>query len=487
MSDVSNPSGGRRLVDGGSARPLVVDLDETLVRTDLLFESFFAFLAANPGQIPTAFRFLSKGRAPFKAFIARKTTIDVASLPYDGEVVALIQEARASGRKTYLASASNQRYVEAVAAHLGLFDGWFASDDARNLSGRAKADLLVERFGERGFDYVGNGRADIPVWTVAGERVAAGGDPKVVAALKGLDPSARILPGPEGGLRVWLRLLRVHQWVKNGLVFVPLFAAHLFTAGAIISATVAAVAFSLVASAIYIINDLVDVEADRKHRSKKNRPLAAGTVPVKRALTVALAFLVVAFALGSLISKEFVAVLGVYFATTTVYSFYLKRKLMLDIVALASLYTLRVIGGAAALSTVPSEWILAFSMFFFTSLALLKRYVELTARLDGSLPDPSNRNYKKGDLPVLGALSAAAGLNAVTVFALYVSSDTVHRLYRHPPALWLVCPILMYWIGRVIILAERRRIHDDPVLFALQDRVSLIAFAAIAFIMVAAA
>ncbi len=490
MDDLPNTSGAEQSVrtrDDRASRPLVVDLDETLVRTDLLIESFFAYLSGNLLRFAAAAVSLSKGRARLKADISRVTPIDAASLPYNAEVLKLIDEARNSGRAVYLASASNERYVEAIANELGLFDGWFASDDARNLSARAKADLLVERFGAHGFDYVGNGRADLPVWAVAGDRVAVGANARVVAALKSLDPSARVLPAQGGDLSVWLRLFRVHQWAKNGLVFVPLLAAHLFTVWAFASTAVAAIAFSLVASAIYIINDLVDVESDRKHRTKQHRPLAAGTAPAKKALMFALAFLAIAFALGFLLPIAFVVVLASYLATTTAYSFYLKRKMMLDVVALASLYTLRVIGGAVAISTVPSQWILAFSMFVFVSLALLKRYVELAARLDGSLPDPTNRNYKKSDLPVIGALSAASGFNAVTVFALYISSTSVHILYRHPQALWLVCPVLLYWIGRAIIMAERRLIDDDPILFALRDRVSLIAFAAIAAIMIVAA
>jgi 4-hydroxybenzoate polyprenyltransferase/phosphoserine phosphatase len=489
MNDSSDSSsrGHLRAINDGGARPLVVDLDQTLVRANLLIESFFARLRGNPIVVATVLRSLLKGQARFKADIARETSIDITSLPYSSEVVAMIQEARDSGREVYLVSENNVRYVGAVAKHLGLFDGWFGSDDVRNLSGKAKADLLIERFGAHGFDYVGNRRADIPVWSVARHRVAVGANARVIAALRSLDPSARALSARGDGLKTWLRLFRIHQWAKNGLVFVPVLSAHLFTIDALTSAAAAAITFSLAASGVYIVNDLIDLDSDRNHRSKKNRPLAAGTVPAGEALAFALAFLVMAFAIGCLLPIAFVAVLVAYIATTTAYSFYLKRKLMLDVVALASLYTLRVIGGAAAVSNIPSEWILAFSMFIFTSLALLKRYVELTARLDGSLPDLTNRDYKKGDLPVLGALSAAAGLNAVTIFALYISSDTVHRLYRYPAALWLVCPILVYWVGRAIVLAERRLIDEDPILFALRDRVSLIAFVVIAFIMIAAA
>ncbi len=489
MEDFHDAAGAgerARVADRPAARPLVVDLDETLVRTDLLVESSFAYLAGDPLRIVAAGRALSQGRAQLKAEIARRTPLDVASLPYDPEVLKLIGEARGAGRPVYLASASDERYVGAIADHLGLFDGWFASNGVRNLSARAKAELLVERFGSRGFDYVGNGRADLPVWAAAGGAVAVGADARVVAELKAIDPGARIIPEQRGGYKVWLRLLRVHQWVKNGLVFVPVLAAHLFNVKAFAAACVAAVAFSMVASAIYIVNDLVDLESDRNHRSKKNRPLAAGTAPIWQALMVAMALPVGAFALALLLPPAFAVVLAAYLATTTAYSFWLKRKMMADIVALASLYTLRVIGGAVAVSTVPSEWILAFSMLIFTSLALLKRYVELGARLDGAMPDPTNRNYKKGDLPVIGALSAAAGFNAVTVFALYISSPTVNRMYTHPQALWLVCPILLYWIGRAIILAERRLIHDDPILFALKDRVSQLAFLALVVVIIAA-
>jgi 4-hydroxybenzoate polyprenyltransferase len=327
----------------------------------------------------------------------------------------------------------------------------------------------------------------LAVWAVADGCIAVGAPARVARELRRLDPAAGLLPAPGGRLRDWLKLLRVHQWSKNGLVFVPILAAHLFTLWGITAAVVAAICFSLVASSIYVINDLVDVQADRRHPSKKNRPFASGTVPAGKALAVAGAFLILAFAGAIVLSLPFAAVLATYLASTTAYSFWLKRKMMVDIITLASLYTLRVIGGAAGVEMMPSEWILGFSMFLFASLALLKRYVELTGRIDASLPDPEDRNYRKTDLPMLSAFAAASGLNAVTVFALYISSDTVHRQYRHPQALWFICPILMYWIGRALIMAERRLIDDDPISFALKDRISLFAVALIALIMIAAA
>ena len=466
--------------------PLVVDLDGTLIRTDLLVESFFANLGANPLRIFSLPSSLSRGKACLKADIAKKTPIDPAHLPYNEEVLSLVRIARENGKPVYLASASNERYVRAVADHLGLFDGWFASTDGENLSSSTKATRLVEAFGENGFDYIGNDRADLAVWSSANRRLAVDPSPSVRAALKAIDPNALVLEPQTGGIRAWLKLLRVHQWAKNALVFVAMFAAHRFDLEAVADATIAAVAFSLAASAIYILNDLVDIDADRRHRSKRLRPLAAGSVSVNKAMLAAPALLAVALGVGLLDSPLFVAVLLAYVTLTTAYTFYLKRKMMVDIIALAALYTLRVIGGAVAIATAPSEWILAFSMFIFTSLALIKRYVELAGRLDAALPDPANRDYRKSDLVVLSALAAASGLNAVTVFALYISSDTVHRLYRHPHALWLICPILMYWVGRALMLADRRQMDDDPIVFALKDRISLLAFALIGFIMMVA-
>ena len=443
MNDLSSSSGetaaGFRPSD--AERPLVVDLDETLVRTDLLIESLFGFLRVNPLRVASTPGLLSSmGRARLKAEIARETLIDVARLPYNQQVMSLIGEARASGRRVYLASASNERYVEAVANHLAMFDGWFASSEDENLKSAAKADRLKGIFGARGFDYVGNERADLAVWSVANHCIAISPSPAVKAALMRIDPNASILELPMGGLRVWLKLLRVHQWAKNALVFVPIFAAHLFDAASVARAVVAAVSFSLAASSIYILNNLVDLDADRGHRSKRLRPLAAGTVSIRKALVAGPLLLLLALALGLLLPSSFLAVLTAYLALTTAYTFYLKRVMMVDIVTLASLYTLRVLAGAAAAAAVPSEWILALSMFIFASLALMKRYVELTAKLDGALPDPTDRDYRKSDLATLAALAAASGFNAVTVFALYISSETVHTLYRHPMALWLDLP-----------------------------------------------
>jgi phosphoserine phosphatase len=357
--------------------PLIIDLDGTLVRSDLLVESAFAFLGANPFRLFELFPALMQGKAALKSLIAANTRLDVTNLPYDKNVLMLIRNARETGRPVYLASASNQRYVRAVAAHLGLFEGWFASDDTQNLSGPAKARHLVDTFKERGFDYIGNDRADLAVWAVARRRVAVQVSRAVRAKLLTLDRDAVFLEPPSNRMRAWIRLLRVHQWAKNALVFVPLLTARRFDLVSISEAIGAFFVFSLTASAICILNGLVDIETDREHPGKKQRPLAAGTVPILKALAIAPILLTIAMAAAVLIAPWFAAAVLGYLVLSTAYTFWLKRKMMAGIVVLAALYTIRVIGGAAAISVPVPEWLPGFFMFIFIALLLVSRYIEL--------------------------------------------------------------------------------------------------------------
>jgi 4-hydroxybenzoate polyprenyltransferase len=467
-------------------KPLVVDLDGTLVRSDLLVESAFAHLGHDPLRVVGLLSAVRGGKAAVKAEIAAKTEIDVSHLPYDEDVVSLIRQRRAAGNPVYLASASNERYVRAVADHLGLFDGWFASNDNENLSGALKARRLVEAFGEGGFDYVGNGRADLAVWTAASQRFAVRISPVVRSKLMDIDRDATVFEDAIGRLHAWIKLLRVHQWTKNALVFVPLVTARRFDLLAFAQAIAAFFAFSLAASAMYILNDVIDLDADRKHPSKKHRPLAAGSVPIVTAMVLIPALLVVAFIGALAIAPALAAVLLAYVALTTAYTFLLKRKMLVDVLTLASLYTIRVVAGAVAISVPLSEWLLGFSIFIFTALALIKRYIELAARLDKDLSNPTNRNYRKSDLDIVAALAAGASFNAVTVFALYISSDVVRPLYRHPEALWLICLILMYWLARALLMAHRRLMADDPIVFALRDWNSYVALGLIGLILIGA-
>jgi 4-hydroxybenzoate polyprenyltransferase len=462
--------------------PVVVDLDGTLLRSDLLIESAFAFVGSHPLRIVSLIGLLSRGKAALKDGIASKTAIDVKHLPYDDRVLEIMEEARRDGRKIYIASASNERYVEAIASHLGV-DGWFASDAVCNLSTHAKARKLVEAFGEKQFDYLGDDHADLAVWAVCRKGWAVHPSSGVKRAIAETGTDVTVISPRSGNLRQWIKLIRVHQWAKNGLVFIALLTSHNFELLALAQAFLAFLAFSFAASAVYIVNDLVDLEADRKHRSKKRRPLAAGTVPILAAVPVAAVLAAVAFVVSLSVRLEFAGALFVYLCLTTAYSFFLKRKMLVDVVVLAALYTIRVIGGGLAIDVAISEWLLGFSMFIFTSLALIKRYVGLLARVDADLPDPTNRNYQRLDVNIVAMLAAAAGMNAVTVFALYISSDAVAQMYSHPTALWLICPILIYWLARALMMAHRRRMEDDPILFALKDRNSYLAGALIVAIM----
>ena len=467
-------SPGGRSAAPPAPRPLVVDLDGTLVDSDLLIETAFAELGRRPQSLLDMVRALSKGKAALKHFLAEPADLDPRVLPYNPAVLDAIHEARAAGRPVYLASASNWRLVERVAEHLGLFTGWFASDETTNLSGQAKVRQLVEAFGERGFDYIGNASADYAVWEKAYKAIAIRTPAGVNRRLARAQIDVEHLPCAKPGWLSWAKLLRVHQYPNNALVFVPLFTSHLFTVEAIGHALVAFLAFCLCASSVYIINDLVDLQDDRGHRTKRNRPLACGALPLAHGVMAVPILLLSALGLAAAVSLPFLCVLLGYLALTTAYSFALKRMMLVDVITLAALYSVRVIGGAVAVEVVASKWLLGFSMMLFMSLALIKRYVELAVRRDANLPDPTSRDYKLGDLDAVTALAAASGFNAVTVFALYISSDDVSRLYTRPEVLWLVCPLLIYWIARALLLASRREMDDDPVVFALRDRVSLL-------------
>jgi len=458
------------------ARPLVVDLDGTLVRSDLLIETAFSELSRRPHSIADMARALSEGKASLKHRLSEPADFDPALLPYDEEVLNLVRRASAQGRPVYLASASHERLVSAIAGYLGLFTGWFATDAVTNCAGEVKAEKLVAAFGEGGFDYIGNDAADLPVWRCAAKsyaiRTAAGVGRKLSEQCDDVEHLSH--HGPTW--RSWARLLRVHQYAKNALVFVPLLASLLFDWGSALQVLLAAIAFSFCSSSVYVLNDLVDLQDDRAHHTKCRRPLACGEIPLSHALMAIPLLFFLSLAVGALISPLFLAVLLGYFALTTAYSFLLKRMMILDVVALAGLYTTRVIGGAVALSVWVSPWLLAFMMSWFLSLALVKRYVELIARREAKLPDSKSRDYRNADIGMVGALAAAAGLNALTPFALYISSDSVQDLYSRPEILWLVGPVLIYWIARVLMLAHRGLMPDDPVVFALKDKVSIATF-----------
>jgi 4-hydroxybenzoate polyprenyltransferase/phosphoserine phosphatase len=454
-------------------RPLVVDLDGTLLKSDLLAESFFSLLAAKPGAALKAAMTLARGKAALKARIADEAVVELHSLPFDQEVLALLRAEKAKGRRLYLASATDQRYVTEIAAQLELFDGAFGSDGVVNLSGERKAALLCQEFGPGGFDYIGNSAADLPVWRHCATPIAANAPPALLRRLRREFPGLQTLGSQTPRPGDYLRAMRVHQWSKNVLVFVPMLAGHVLGIGALLKGLLAFVAFSLCASGVYLLNDLLDLANDRAHATKRHRPLASGAIPVMHGVALVPLLLIVAAILGLIASPAFVGVLGLYFVTTLAYSLALKRWLLVDVMTLSVLYTLRMVAGGVAVVVPISPWLMGFSVFLFLCLAIVKRTTELEALGRAGKDMPRGRGYVVSDAPMLGSLGAASGYGAVLVLALYINSPEVHALYRAPQYLWLVCLLMLYWVSRMLMLAHRGEMHDDPVIFAVRDRVSL--------------
>ncbi|TPP06986.1 UbiA family prenyltransferase [Rhizobium glycinendophyticum] len=449
--------------------PLVVDLDGTLIKTDLLYESLFDALSRRHIEVFNRDLPSRLSRNGIKRHLLSFCDIDHGNLPYNENVLSIINAARGAGRKVYLATASDRFHAEKVADHLEVFDGVFASDEHQNLKGETKARALVEAFGDGGFDYIGNDTSDKAIWRHARRAYGVHMSASLARDLAASHPDHVAVQGKQSRWTALVSAMRPHQYAKNGLIFVPLLTAHQFNLEALFNAFLAFIAFSLCASGVYLLNDLLDIQADRAHPTKRKRPFASGQLPIAFGMAFIPLLTLAAFALAWCISFHFFLTLLIYYVVTNAYSFVIKRRMIIDVVTLACLYTLRVFAGAAAIDVSVSDWLFTFSLLIFTALALLKRYIELAGRLDRQLSDPSNRNYKVADLPVIMALAAAAGMNSVMVIALYVSSDTVAGLYTHPRLLWGLCPLFLYWIARAVMLAHRRLMDDDPIAFALKD------------------
>ncbi len=464
--------------------PLCIDLDGTLLNSDLLLEAAFAQLKQAPLAVLHWPRWLAGGKATLKAEIAARVDLDIDTLPYNTVLLDFLREQKQQGRRLVLVTASHRKFAEQVAAHLHLFDEVLATDATRNLAGTHKAEALVELYGERGFDYAGNASVDLAVWRHARRALVVNASAALAEQARTLCEVEQIFSPAEKPWRHWVKGLRLYQWLKNALIFVPLIAGHVWDQpDKIMLVLLAFLSFGLCASSVYLLNDLLDLSADRRHPRKRRRPFAAGTLPIAHGIIAMPALLLSAFSLSLLINPfAFTATLATYYIFTLAYSLRLKRTLMLDAITLAGLYTLRIIAGAAAVSVIPSFWLLAFSMFLFLSLALVKRYAELwTMRERGEL-SARGRGYRVDDLGVLQSLGAAAGYLSVLVLALYVNSETSRMLYGQPMVIWLICPVLLYWISRVWLVTHRGEMHDDPILFALTDPQSRFALLACALI-----
>ena len=465
--------------------PLCVDLDGTLIKTDLLWESLLALFKQSPLSIFQLPFWLLRGRAHFKHEIARRVTLDVTTLPYQQDLVEFLSSERKSGRELVLATASHVTFAQAVAAHLGLFGERVYGSDARvNLKGARKVAFLVERYGSRRFAYAGNSTTDLPVWAEASEAIVVNASAGLVGRAQALTTVSRVFSEPVSWLRLLAKALRVHQWAKNVLVFIPVVASHQIADKMLLmQAGLAFLSFSFSASSVYILNDCLDLASDRRHPRKKNRPFASGRLSIPFGILLALGCLFVGVLLAVLLPPLFLLVLAGYLVLTTGYSFYLKQFVLVDVIVLAQLYTVRVYGGGAATGVVPSHWLLTFSLFLFLSLALVKRFTELRLMSQAEGTALQGRGYWVSDLEHISSIGSASGLLAVLVLALYISSKEVLLLYTHAEVLWLVCPVMLYWISRVWMLGYRNRMDDDPVVFAVRDPKSYVMAAMIGAIL----
>jgi 4-hydroxybenzoate polyprenyltransferase len=418
-----------------------------------------------------------------KQRLAREVNLNVGVLPYRAEVVAFVREQRAAGQRTILATASDESVARAVAAQVGVFDDVIASDGHSNLRGPAKLRAVRQRLGGGAFDYIGDSSADMAMWEAARQAFVVGSKRQLRRAAQVCSPT-EIETAPRGGCQGLVKALRPQQWAKNVLLGVPLIVSHNLGHWAdVMAVAVAFVAFGMAASAIYLVNDLLDLEADRQHPRKCRRPFASGRVSVQAGAAAVVPLLLgsALLALGML-PVGFVGMLGMYVALSLAYSLYLKRKMLVDVFCLAGLYTLRILAGAVAIGVVVSPWLLAFSMFLFLSLAFVKRYSELKLMGGGSQGAARGRGYVAGDLETFRSMGPTSGYLAVLVLCLYINSADVLKLYHRPGLLWLVCPVVLYWITRIWFLVQRYEMPDDPVNFALRDRVSYLAGAVIAAI-----
>jgi len=464
---------------------LVADLDGTLCRTDTLHEAVLALVTQNPAALLSLPGWLAEGRAALKARVMDESVLDPATLPLNPDVVATLEAARGEGRRTVLVSASDARQVAAVAAATGLFDEAHGSSAGENLKGPAKAAFLTDRFGEKGFDYIGDAAADLPVWAAAREAITVAASPGLRRAATAANPRTTHMSPPAGRAGALMRAMRPHQWSKNVLVFLPMLAAH--DLGNILVVVLTFLAFCLTASAVYVINDLLDLGADRAHPRKRARPFAAGDLSALDGVGLAAGLLLAALVLTALTATPGVfAVLGIYFVATLAYSAWLKRKLILDILLLAGLYTIRIVAGGVAASVPLSPWLLGFSMFIFLALAAVKRQTELADQMKTERYG-SGRAYEVEDLPVIRSIAIGAGQAAILVLALYLTSDAVSALYDTPVLLWGIVPLLLYWVLRMIMKTHRGLMDDDPIVYAATDRVSLLILIACACFVVAAA
>jgi len=453
--------------------PLVVDLDGTLIRTDSLWEGFYCLLSTKPWLIILLPFWLIRGKVHLKAMLAEYCMPGMPYWPFTESVLAYVRQAKQDGRPVYLATAAHESVARAICSQCGFFDGFFASSAEKNLKGKNKKALLIEQFGEKGFDYIGDSKADIPVWAACDKAFVVAGRRRLPQKVALFNGATNTFHAGQPTIRAYLRALRVYQWVKNSLIFAPMLLAHQFTVTSFTSAALAFLSFSCTASSVYILNDLLDLCSDRQHPQKRKRPFASGLIPLSHGIPLTILFLGAGVVVALKLSLAFFACLGAYYCLTLAYSFWIKRQLILDIISLACLYSLRLFAGGVAVGVSLSNWLLSFSLFLFLGLALVKRAAELTLKKKQGQTDAKGRAYETRDYAIVENMAVSSGMCSILVLAQYVDSLQASQIYSRPNLLWLLCPLFFCVYGRLLIITHRGEMHHDPILFILRDTVSI--------------
>lgn len=451
--------------------PLFVDLDGTLIKSDLLFEGFFGLLKLNIFYVFMVLFWFFRGKSYLKSQIAKRVNIDPALLPYNLSFLNFLRDEVDRGRPLVLATASNEKFAKRIADYLGIFSCVLASGENLNLSGKNKLKMIINKNGGSVFDYAGNAKADLEIFRYSRAIILVNPERGVEAAAGKIAEIQQVIRENDGGLFVYLKALRVHQWMKNMLLFVPLLTAHQwFNPMLIFDTVIAFISFSICVSGVYLFNDLLDLPSDRAHPRKRLRPFAAGQIPATHGLILLLLLPLIGMGLATTLSLKFMAILLTYLLISLAYSAYLKTYVLIDVLVLAGLYTIRIIAGAIATGIVLSFWLLAFSIFIFFSLALVKRCSELVELIDKKTGSIRGRDYNVCDFNMLQSIGIASGCLSVLVVAFYVNSQDVIIHYSHPQVLWMICPTLLYWIGRMWLKTGRGEMHDDPLVYSMRDR-----------------
>ena len=463
--------------------PICVDLDGTLVATDTLYESFLALLAYKPLTLFDCLGWISKGKAVFKSKLSNAQKIDIENLPWNESLLDWLKLRKAAGHKIVLATAADQSIALAAQKHLGIFDQVFCSDGSSNLKGKCKGQALVHEFGERGFIYVGDSKVDLPVWRDAAGAVVVEVKDRLRKKVEACSPLLASFQSSENLNEGSFVLLRPKQWIKNLLVFVPIIASGqwwdlkgwLTTAGVFF-------AFSLVASGTYIINDLLDIQADRHHFKKKKRPIASGKISIPRSLCILFLTVASGFLIGW--QLEVFPVIFAYVLVTLCYSLFLKAKFLLDVFALAFLYLIRIYAGADVADHSVSIWLFSFGMFVFLGLAMMKRVAELM-KSEGSR-SLRRRGYKIIDVNILTIAGICSAFASALILFMYFRFNETSSVFKGQQTLFLSVPVILYWQLRCWRAVEVGVLDNDPIAFATSDKPSRIILGILLIIIICA-